>query len=81
MNTAPPLGPAYTSGNDRRIGRLGHVVCATVGLRQLRVRRGNRDRFGFVIISRFEAVELLDGVDNFRDVQKSVALEADVNKG
>ena len=33
-----------------------------------------------LLVARFEAVELLDGVDDFGDVEKRVALEADVNE-
>ena len=34
-----------------------------------------------VLVARLEAFEFLDGIDDFRDVQKRVALEPDVNEG
>ena len=77
-------GPAVL---HRRSGRVGdwHGV-GVYG----RGRPGDRERrrrfsdplvvFLVLVLSRFEAVELLDGVDDLRDVEKGVPFEADVNK-
>src|SRR5918999_1620171 len=39
------------------------------------------DGFLFVFVARLEALEFLDRVDDFGDVEERVALEADVNEG
>src|SRR3954470_5373508 len=61
-------------------GRLcGRLDCAD-GHVGAHGRLGDGGHRRFVVVTGFEAVEFFDGVYDFRDVEKRVAFEADVNK-
>ncbi len=61
---------------------LGHAVDCGASRTPLAGRRTPaRDRPRLVLVVAGQPLELLDGVDDFRDVEERVALEADVNEG
>ena len=62
--------------------RLGGNRAAVVRLGLFAARGRLRPGVVFVLfVARLEALELLDGVDDLRDVEERVALQAYVNKG
>ena len=65
---------------DGRGVRIADAVFRALGAGSHRGR--NRRRLVLVVLlARFEAVELLDGVDDLRDVEEGVPFETDVNEG
>jgi hypothetical protein len=79
VTIAVAVAPAAVAGAFRTLGRLGAAL-RDRSLGRTRQHRRFRTNHRLVLVAGFETVELFDRVDDFRYVEKRIALEAYVNE-